>query len=251
MRGIHWSEWLSPDGFLSFYHQSHPDHGVKVFSDTINNTCINLMGAFLCQEINRVELKKILSDGLHTRTQNPDEMLERYPGARDRVEPGYRGTGYRDKKVNKDQLTFLIPLLREVGMGKFADKLIKEYGGWMMPHQTDSFYNKSTWLGRIFQYGDAVIDGMSGNVSSQLNTLGRLAWSDYKGMGNKKATLKYRENVDPWYALVVFGSRTPNTGSGKDKKTLKIIYDNLFENVVACGANVNSPSPIYQPWPLV
>ena len=209
------------------------------------------MGAYLNREITKEDLRAILFKGLYSRQQNPNEMLERYPGARAKVVgPGWKNTGYKDKWVNRDQLTFLIPLMREAGMDHFADDLLKEYGGWLFPHQRDAFYGRNTWLGRIAESGDSIADWFSGDESSQVNNIARLAWGDFKGKGNKTATQLYRKKIDPWYALVVFGSRTPEMGAGKSEDEQRKIFDALFRVTIESGANEKSPAPIYQPWPV-
>ena len=233
-------EWVSPDGYLSFYHETHHKHGAP-FADTVDSTSIWLMQEYLNGKISRRSLKDLLLEGFTLRViLNPDGSYEeflRYPGS--------------NTPMKRDQLDFFVPLLREAGLGTFANWLVKKYGGILMPHHKDHLYDRCTWLGRMFEVGASLVDWFSNSESGQLNNLARLVWASYRNAPNHLAVSLFRRKIDPWYAMVVYGARRPEDGAGKKGREYRAIMDRIYVNAINKGASKESPPPIYQGWDLI
>ena len=229
MTTINWREWLTDpekDGFLSFSHISHEDH-TKRFSDTVNNTGVCLMGAYVSDEMSKDELREILKAGYYNRLL-PDGQVERYPGAREIISKHEYGdivVRPRDKELNPDQLQGIVPLMREVGMEEEADHLVKRYCKWVFPHQYDHFHGTDSWLGRQAEVIDSYTDWWSNNESSHVNNLQRLVWGSFLGCKNERAIHVLRKKIDIYKSVVIFGARRPGFGDGVSKEKRKIMND--------------------------
>jgi len=214
-------EWLSDDGFLSFYHKDHPEHG-KPFADSCHNTGLWLMGEYIAGSMDRNELRRILEKGLSSRIT--EHGFLRYPGS--------------NEYLNRDQVMFLIPLCYEVSLFESATIMRKKHMDFNLelPHWSDLFDNEDTWLGRMFEVGDALADRVNPRVTSIIKNVARLCWGEFKGSDHNSCAWKHlKAAMDPYRAIEIFGSRRPETWESK--------YDEL-----PYPLSIESPSPIYLPW---
>lgn len=217
-------DWLAPDGFLSFYHKNHEEHGKTPFPDSCHHTGYWLMGEYILKRMGKPELKRILEKGMKTRWDDETGHFLRYPGS--------------DEVLNRDQCMFLIPLLYEVDLPAIAIHLRTWHLDFNMtlPHWRDFWNNEDTWLGRVFEVGDALADRIKPSLTSIIKNVARLSWNEFKGGDyNKWAWVHLKASYDLNRALEIYYSRGPGTP--------KSDYDNL-----PTTPSINTPPPIYLPW---
>jgi hypothetical protein len=216
-------KWLAPDGFLSFYHQAHEEHGVTPFPDSCHHTGYWLMMEYILGTIDKVELKAILDKGMRSRWNEDLGRFMRYPGS--------------EEDINRDQCMFLIPLLYEVGMDAIALHLLTwhlDYG-LKLPHWKDFWYNEQTWWGRRFETMDAMADRIRPRETSVVKNLARLSWNEFKGGDRNDCAWKHiKKAQDPNRCLEIYFSRRPATQEED--------YDNL-----PTTPGIQTPPPIYIP----
>lgn len=224
-------EWIGNDGFLRLHHKDSPRHN-EWFSDCIDSTAIWLTSEFMNGWKKPEDILQILYKGFEKRTTEDDEIL-RHPTS--------------TTPVKRDQLDFLVPLIRACGMRDnvlyrstkvLADMFVERYGGRMLPHWSDHFWNEDSWLGRAFECGDSISDWFSNSESSQMNNIARLLWGAYLGKRNGLAIDLFKRKIDPWYVMVVYGSRWP--------ESQEFEYPLLFKMATEDGATVDDPPPIYR-----
>jgi len=213
-------QWTEETGFLSFYHKFHQKHG-EPFADCVDSTAIWLTVELL-NGAPKSTINQILYKGLKARkVDDISGRVKRYPGS--------------NEELKRDQLDFLVPLMREVGLGKWATELVELYGGRLLPHWKDHFYNVNTFLGRMFECGDSISDWFSNSESSQMNNISRLLWASYHGHRNNLAIKLFRKKIDPLRVVEIYGSRNPDTPQENYSKLPGMI-------------TVDSPPPIYLGW---
>lgn len=228
-------EWLAEDGFLSFYHKDHPRHG-DPFSDTVDSTAIWLLGQWFTNQMGTREIKAILSRGIESRWDGL--TFERYPGA--------------DTPMKRDQLDYFVPLLRLTGRNNLADALVEEYGGTLLPHHRNHLYARNTWLGRRVDELDAWVDGIGdGSMPSLMNNIARYVMASNRGVPLRRAVKLFKERWDPWFVMVVYGARTPETEAGKKGEELVQIRWKVYQDAMTYGASMVTPPPIYLGWDKV
>ena len=222
-------EWLAEDGFLSFYHKDHPKHG-KEFSDTVDSTAIWLLQATLNASIGKREIREILGRGIESRWDGLSFV--RHPGA--------------DTPMKRDQLDYFVPLLRMHNKGKLADILVEEYGGYLLPHHRDHLYARNTWLGRRADELDAWVDGIGeGSMPSLMNNIARYVVHSARGCRRRRAVSLFKERWDPWFVMVVYGARRPETEAGKKGEELVQVRWKVYQDAMTYGASISTPPPIY------
>jgi len=231
-------DWVDErTGFLNFYHKSFPIpdskhyHGAP-FADTWDSTAIWLTQKYINKTMTRLQVRRILLKGMKALAK--DTGRHRY----------YRTLEKREE-IGKDQLDFLVVLMEEVGLVDAANGLIKNYGDTWLPHRRDHLRGSNTLLGRMFESFDAVIDWYSDSQPSQMNNIARLVWKSYKGKPNKTAIKLFKKKLDPWWIMVVYGSKRPEDGAGKTRKEKKILFDKIFKKATTTGATVYDPPPVY------
>lgn len=219
-------EWLSEDGFLSFYHKNNPEHG-KPFADSCHHTGYWLMGEYLNGTMDRVELKRILDKGMRSRWSEDLGRFLRYPGS--------------NEDLNRDQCMFLIPLLYEVGLDAIAIHMRTWHldFGLTLPHWKDFWDCEETFWGSVFETGDAIADRIKPNLTSIVKNIARLSWNEAKGGDRNECAWKHlKKAYDIERALEIYYSRRPDTP--------KENYPNLPST-----PSINTPPPIYLPWRVV
>lgn len=213
-------EWLAPDGFLSFYHRNHPEHG-KDFPDSAHHTGYWLMMEYILGTMSKQELRRILRAGLVSRWDEETGHFLRYPGS--------------DEVLNRDQCMFLIPLLFEMELGLLANHLLKWHLDYKAPHWKDFWFNEDTWLGSVFEIGDAIADRVSKRHTSIVKNVARLSWNEFKGGDRNDCAWKHLHKAyDLNRSLEIYFSRRPATQE-KD-------YVNL-----PTTPSILTPPPIYIP----
>jgi len=213
------SQWQEKDtGALSFYHAFHPRHG-DPFADQVDTTALWLTLEYLKGGPTKTQIREILEEVLDSRALDWDAgRFYRYPGS--------------NEELSKDQLDFLIPLMREVGMWEMAELIVANYGDTKLPHRKDHLLGRSTWLGRLFECIDSIVDWFSDSESSQMNNIARLLWSSRNGHKNERAIKLFRKKLDPYRVIEIYTSRRPDTPADEyDKLPGVITYD--------------SPPPLY------
>jgi len=231
-------EWQKPDGFLSFRHNTHPDY-LNGFGDNVDTTAIWLTQCKMNQTKTDAEIKGILTAGLDRRAvieQGVVVKVVRTPG-----DP---------QEIGKDQLDYLVPLCRSLGLTRWADRLVDLYGDTKLPHRRDHLKGSNTFFGMLFEMADSIIDRWSNSMPSKMNNLSRLLWKAYNGKPNKIAIKLFRK-LDPWFIMVVYCSRTPELIAGKSRKEAERLHRELFDEVTKNGANKMSPVPAYQGYKLI
>lgn len=216
-------DWLCADGFLSFYHKNHERHGDD-FADSCHNTGLWMMGEYINGTMSKQEMRSILKRGMESRWDGSTGHFIRYPGS--------------DEVLNRDQCMFLVPLLFEADLPALALHLIQWHWGIMMPHWRDYIYNEQSWLGDRAECIDALMDRWGKHETSIIKNIGRLCWNEFKGAEKNRSAWYHISKAyygDPLRAVVVFGSRRPETHEDD--------YPNLPPT-----PSINTPPPIYQPW---
>jgi len=152
-------EWQKPDGFLSFRHNTHPDY-LNGFGDNVDTTAIWLTQCKMNQTKTDAEIKGILTAGLDRRAvieQGVVVKVVRTPG-----DP---------QEIGKDQLDYLVPLCRSLGLTRWADRLVDLYGDTKLPHRRDHLKGSNTFFGMLFEMADSIIDRWSNSMPSKMNNL--------------------------------------------------------------------------------
>jgi len=214
-------EWIHPDGFLSFYHKSHVDHLVP-FEDTCDSTAIWLTQEYMNGSMSKSEIHDFLWCGFRTR-------LTRL---------SFKRHATSTTPMKRDQLDWLIPLMREVGFGDIANVIVERDAGFLLPHQSDHFWNEDTFFGRVFESGDSISDWYSNSESSQMNNISRLLWASFHGHKNETAVKLFKKKIDPWRVVVIYGARRPESQESQ--------YDEIYEKAIYQGADENDPPPIFK-----
>lgn len=232
-------QWQKPDGFLSFRHYTHPEY-LNGFGDNVDTTAIWLTQCKMNQTKSDQEIRDILRKGLDARSiiGNHNNVI------------GVVRTPGDPQEIGKDQLDFLVPLLRSVDQNAWADKLVELYGDTKLPHRRDHLKGSNTFLGMLFEAADSIIDRWSNSMPSKMNNLSRLLWKSYNGKPNRVAIRLFRK-LDPWFIMVVYCSRTPELIAGKTKKQADKLHRDLFNNVMIYGPNADSPVPAYLGYDLL
>jgi hypothetical protein len=181
------------------------------------------MMEYILGTISKEEMRMILKRGMESRWDEELGRFLRYPGS--------------DEDLNRDQCMFLIPLLYEVGMDAIALHLLTwhlDYG-LKLPHWKDFWFNEDTFMGRMFEIGDAIADRIKPSETSLVKNYARLAWNEFKGGDHNKCAwghLKKAYDIDR--CLEIYFSRRPETGRDD--------YVNL-----PTTPSINTPPPIYIP----
>lgn len=224
------SEWMAEDGWFSFSHKSSEDY-LKPFEESWDHMGIWLTQEFMNKKKNETEIRDIILHGMESRLVN--------------------GVYLRHSKsttpMKLDQMDFMYPLMCAVGLKVHADNIIKQCGGFMLPHSKDHFtFTTSKW-GRRFEIYDAMFDkAFSSSEVSSMNNIARLLWSAYSGHRNGKAIWVLKSWQDPYWLIVVYGARRPEDGAGKTKAERRELFDTIYMEAVLRGPNEKSPPPIYE-----
>lgn len=216
-------DWLSKDGFLSFYNKLHTDHG-KPFADSVDHTALWLTGELFAGNVHQHLIRDILTRGLGSREFDGGWL--RYPGS--------------NETLKHDQIKSLVPLLRHVGMRDTADKMVELYGGKMFPHQADHLRGLYTPIGDFFEGIDSISDWFSDSESSQVKNIVRIQWRMHLGAPYKTAKRLFTFKVTPEKAMIIYGARRPETQPHE--------YHAILVRALHGLVTINDPPPIYRPW---
>jgi hypothetical protein len=229
-------KWLQSDGWLSFSHQSQPDH-LKPFEESWDHMGIWLTQELLNKKKTVAEIRKIIERGL----------ANRY------VEGKYLRHPTSTTPMKLDQLDFMYPLLSAVGMAGIATALVKQCNEFMLPHKRDHFNDRTTMLGRFFECADISADHIFGSSEvSVMNNIARLIWGSFNERPNKKAIKLLNKYFNPYWVVVVYGARRPEDGAGKTKEERRQIFDRVYQIAITQGPTEKDTPPIYRDYlPIV